>query len=158
MTTYKTLENDYVYKCCEMQISYSTKVKASERITAITSEALADAFRKFYPGGTIEYCEIMYAALLDAQYRIIGIIRCSEGVLDSAPLNFKKIMQAALLCNARAIAVCHNHPSGSLTPSSNDKEGTRKLMEMCRVMQYKFVDHVILTAESYFSFNDNGLL
>lgn len=158
MTTYKKMENEYVYKCCEMQITYSTKVKASERITAITSEALADAFRKFYPDGTIEYCEIMYTALLDAQYRIIGIIRCSEGVLDSAPLNFKKIMQAALLCNARAIAVCHNHPSGSLTPSSNDKEGTRKLMEMCRVMQYKFVDHIILTAESYYSFNDNGLL
>ena len=158
MTTYKKMENEYVYKCCEMQITYSTKVKATERITAITSEALADAFRKFYPDGTIEYCEIMYAALLDNQFRIIGIIRCSEGVLDSAPLNFKKIMQAALLCNAKAIAVCHNHPSGSLTPSSNDKEGTRKLMEMCRVMQYKFVDHIILTAESYYSFNDNGYL
>ena len=158
MTTYKKMENEYVYKCCEMQISYSTKIKASERITAITSEALADAFRKFYPDGTIEYCEIMYAALLDAQYRIIGIIRCSEGVLDSAMFNYKKIMQAALLCNAKAIAVCHNHPSGSLYPSSNDKEGTRKLMEMCRVMQYKFVDHIILTAESYYSFNDNGLL
>ena len=158
MTTYKKMENEYVYKCCEMQISYSTKIKASERIIVITSEALADAFRNFYPDGTIEYCEIMYAALLDNQFRIIGIIRCSEGVLDSAPFNFKKIMQAALLCNAKAIAVCHNHPSGSLSPSSNDKEGTRKLMEMCRVMQYKFVDHIILTAESYYSFNDNGLL
>ena len=158
MTTYKKMENEYVYKCCEMQISYSTNVKADERIAAITSEKLADAFRKFYPDGTIEYCEIMYAALLDNQFRIIGIIRCSEGVLDSAPFNYKKIMQAALLCNAKAIAVCHNHPSGSLSPSSNDKEGTRKLMEMCRVMQYKFVDHIILTAESYYSFNDNGLL
>ena len=158
MTTYKTMESEYVYKCCEMQISYSTKVKATERITATTSQALADAFRKFYPDGTIEYCEIMYAALLDNQFRITGIIRCSEGVLDSAPFNYKKIMQAALLCNAKAIAVCHNHPSGSLSPSSNDKEGTRKLMEMCRVMQYKFVDHIILTAESYYSFNDNGHL
>lgn len=158
MTTYKKMESEYVYKCCEMQITYSTKVKADERIAAITSEALADVFRKFYPDGTIEYCEIMYAALLDVQYRIIGIIRCSEGALDSAMFNYKKIMQAALLCNAKGIAICHNHPSGSLTPSSNDKEGTRKLMEMCRVMQYKFVDHIILTAESYYSFNDNGLL
>lgn len=158
MTTYKKMESEYVYKCCEMQITYSTKVKADERITAITSEALADAFRKFYPDGTLEYCEIMYAALLDAQYRIIGIIRCSEGALDSVQFNYKKIMQAALLCNARAIAICHNHPSGSLTPSTLDKEGTRKFMEMCRVMQYKFVDHVILTAESCFSFNDNGYL
>lgn len=158
MTTYKTLESEFVYKCCEMQITYSTKVKADERITAITSEKLADVFRNYYQYGTLEYCEIMYAALFDAQYRIIGIIRCSEGVLDSAPFNFKKIMQAALLCNARAIAICHNHPSGSLTPSSNDKEGTRKLMEMCRVMQYKLVDHIILTSESYYSFNDNGLL
>lgn len=158
MTTYKTMESEYVYKCCEMQISYSTKVKATERITAITSEKLADVFRNYYPDGTIEYCEIMYAALLDNQFRIIGIIRCSEGVLDSTPFNFRKIMQAALLCNAKAIAVCHNHPSGSLSPSSNDKEGTRKLMEMCRVMQYKFVDHIILTAEIYYSFNDNGHL
>ena len=152
------MESEYVYKCCEMQITYSTKVKADERIAVISSKALADAFRNFYPDGTIEYCEIMYAALLDAQYRIIGIIRCSEGALDSAMFNYKKIMQAALLCNARAIAICHNHPSGSLTPSTLDKEGTRKLMEMCRVMQYKFVDHVILTAESYFSFNDNGYI
>lgn len=158
MTTYKKMDSEYVYKCCEMQITYSTKVKASERIAAITSEALADAFRKFYPDGTIEYCEIMYAALLDNQFRIIGIIRCSEGVLDSSLFNYKKIMQAALLCNAKGIAICHNHPSGSLSPSSNDKEGTRKLLEMCRVMQYKFVDHIILTAESYYSFNDNGLL
>ena len=158
MTTYKKMESEYVYKCCEMQITYSTKVKATERITAITSEALADAFRKFYPDGTIEYCEIMFAALLDVQYRIIGIIRCSEGSLDSSLFNYKKIMQAALLCNAKGIAICHNHPSGSLSPSSNDKEGTRKLMEMCRVMQYKFVDHIILTAESYYSFNDNGHL
>lgn len=158
MTTYKTLENDYVYKCCEMQISYSTKVKAAERITAITSDTLADAFRKFYSDGTIEYCEIMYAALLDNQFRIIGIIRCSEGVLDSTPFNFKKIMQAALLCNAKAIAICHNHPSGSLIPSTLDKECTRKLMEMCRVMQYKLVDHIILTSESYYSFNDKGYL
>ena len=152
------MESEYVYKCCEMQISYSAKVKATERITAITSEALADAFRKFYPDGTLEYCESTYAALLDNQFRIIGIIRCSEGVLDSAPFNFRKIMQAALLCNAKGIVICHNHPSGSLTPSTLDKEGTRKLMEMCRVMQYKFVDHIILTAESYYSFNDNGLL
>ena len=158
MTTYKTMESEYVYKCCEMQITYSTKVKADERIAAITSEKLADVFRNYYQYGTIEYCEIMYAALLDNQFRIIGIIRCSEGVLDSAPFNFKKVMQAALLCNAKGIAICHNHPSGSLSPSSNDKEGTRKLMEMCRVMQYKFVDHIILTAESYYSFNDNGLL
>ena len=158
MTTYKTIESEYVYKCCEMEIRYSTKVKADERIVAITSEALADAFRNFYPDGAIEYCESMYAALLDNQFRIIGIIRCSEGVLDSAPFNFRKIMQAALLCNATGIAICHNHPSGSLTPSTLDKEGTRKLMEMCRVMQYKFVDHIILTAESYYSFNDNGHL
>lgn len=158
MTTYKKMEDEYVYKCCEMQITYSTKVKADERIAAISSKALADAFRKFYPDGAIEYCEIMYAALLDVQYRIIGIIRCSEGALDYALFNYKKIMQAALLCNAKGIAVCHNHPSGSLSPSSNDKEGTRKLMETCRVMQYKFVDHIILTAESYYSFNDSGLL
>lgn len=158
MTTYKKMESEYVYKCCEMQITYSTKVKADERIAAITSEKLADVFRNYYPDGTIEYCEIMYAALLDNQFRIIGIIRCSAGVLDSTPFNFRKIMQAALLCNAKAIAVCHNHPSGSLTPSTLDKEGTRKLMEMCRVMQYKFVDHIILTAESYYSFNDNGHL
>lgn len=158
MTTYKKIENEYVYKCCEMQITYSTKVKADERIAAITSEKLADVFRNYYQYGTIEYCEIMYAALLDAQYRIIGIIRCSEGALDSVQFNCKKIMQAALLCNARAIAICHNHPSGSLTPSTLDKEGTRKLMEMCRVMQYKFVDHIILTSEGYYSFNDNGHL
>lgn len=49
MTTYKKMENEYVYKCCEMQITYSTKVKADERIAAITSEKLADVFSQLLP-------------------------------------------------------------------------------------------------------------
>ena len=154
----KSIENDYVCKCCEMQISYSTKVKASERISAKCSEELAKSFRGFYPPGTIEYCEYTYAALLDNQFRIIGIIRCTEGVIDKTLFNFKKVFQAALLCNAKAIAICHNHPSGSLSPSEDDKRSTRQLQEMCRVMQYKLIDHIILTADNYYSFNDNGLL
>ena len=154
----KSIETEYVCKCCEMQISYSTKVKASERISAKCSEELAKSFRNFYSPGTIEYCEYTYAALLDNQFRIIGIIRCTEGVLDKAPFNFKKVFQAALLCNAKAIAICHNHPSGCLSPSEDDKRSTRQLQEMCRVMQFKLIDHIILTADNYYSFNDNGYL
>lgn len=106
----KAIETEYVCKCCEMQISYSTKVKASERISAKCSEELAKSFRNFYSPGT------------------------------------------------KAIAICHNHPSGSLSPSEDDKRSTRRLQEMCRVMQFKFIDHIILTADSYYSFNDNGNL
>lgn len=64
---YNQIKDSYVYKVAEMEIKYNTKVKASERTKVRYSSELADVFRGIYPEGTIEYCELSFAALLNKQ-------------------------------------------------------------------------------------------
>ena len=155
---YKKIQDSYVYNVAEMEIKYKTKVKASERTKVTYSCELADVFRGIYPEGTIEYCELGFAALLNKQNQVLGIIRLGEGSADGTILNIHKSLQAALLCNARGIAICHNHPSGNLQPSCKDDTITDKAKEMCNVMGYTLIDHIILSDESFFSYRDNGKL
>ena len=155
---YKKTQDSYVYKVAEMEIKYNTKVKASERTKVRYSSELADVFRGIYPDGTIEYCELSFAALLNKQNQVLGIIRLGEGSADGTSLNLHKALQAALLCNARGIAICHNHPSGNLQPSRMDDDITNKARQMCNVMGYQFIDHIILSDESFYSYRDNGKL
>lgn len=60
--------------------------------------------------------------------------------------------------NAISFIVAHNHPSGVLRPSQQDKELTERIMKCGKLMDIAFMDHVILTSDSYYSFADNGFM
>ena len=74
------------------------------------------------------------------------------------------ILKNAVECNATVIAVAHNHPSGSVRPSKEDINLTKKIKEACEIMDIKLLDHVLVGEHSssngnnYFSFYDNGML
>jgi DNA repair protein RadC len=68
------------------------------------------------------------------------------------------IFIAALKVPACSLVLCHNHPSGCLKPSAADQELTEKIRQAGAFLDIKLLDHLILTAESYFSFADQGLL
>ena len=73
-------------------------------------------------------------------------------------VDIRLILEAALRNQSTAIVLCHNHPSGSLTPSTMDKNLTRQLAEACRIMNIRLLDHVIVSDQGYFSFKDQGLM
>jgi len=54
--------------------------------------------------------------------------------------------------------LAHNHPSGNTNPSEDDKRITKQLKELCLLVDSPVLDHVILTADSYYSFADSGIL
>ena len=64
----------------------------------------------------------------------------------------------ALATACVGVIVCHNHPSGKLTPSKADKEVTLKIKDAGRTLDIKLLDHLIITEKSYFSFADDGIL
>lgn len=66
------------------------------------------------------------------------------------------IMSSALLCNATRIAVAHNHPSGTMTPSAADRSLTNKIIEAGKVLDIQLIDHIVMTTDSYYSFRDQG--
>ena len=66
------------------------------------------------------------------------------------------ILQGALLTNATGMILAHNHPSGSIRPSRQDDELTRKIVEASNFMDIKVNDHIILTNEEFYSYCDEG--
>ncbi len=82
----------------------------------------------------------------------------SRGTVDQATIYPREVVKRALLNEASAIILVHNHPSGVSTPSAADIELTNKIVVMCSHMNIAVHDHVIITANEYFSFKSNILL
>lgn len=82
----------------------------------------------------------------------------SQGTIDQAAIYPREIIKRALFNEASAIILVHNHPSGVSKPSNIDIELTNKIVETCASVNISVHDHVIITANEYFSFKSNMLL
>lgn len=95
---------------------------------------------------------------LDSRNRLIREHVVSVGSLNASIVHPREVFKPALSCSAAAIVVVHNHPSGDPAPSREDREVTRVICEAGRLLDVPLHDHVIVGADSYFSFRDAGLL
>lgn len=102
--------------------------------------------------------EEFWTLLLNQNHRLIKEVRIAHGGISEVSVDIRVIMREAVLANATILAVCHNHPSGSLRPSRADDALTRSIKEACGVMRLHFMDHVIITDGAYFSYHEEGLL
>lgn len=115
-----------------------------------------DIFRVMQPRiGNLPHEEI-WVLLLARNNRIIRMFRASQGGLTSSVFDIKVVMKEALVENAASLALCHNHPSGNLTPSRSDDAMTEKCVTACRDLDIAMLDHLIVTAQGYFSYRDAG--
>lgn len=102
--------------------------------------------------------EVSYAILLDNKNRIIKEIRISEGSLTASIVHPREVFNPAIKESASAIVFVHNHPSGDPTPSDEDLEVTRRLVETGKIIGIKVLDHVVIGNRIYTSFVDKGLI
>jgi DNA repair protein RadC len=104
--------------------------------------------------------EIMAVLMLDGKNRITSIHRVSEGSLNQSIVHPREVFKAAILANSAAIILCHNHPTGDTTPSSEDISITRRLKESGEILGIKVLDHIIVNTETgeYLSFIERGLI
>ncbi len=103
--------------------------------------------------------EVLSVVFLDASYAIIDSQVVAEGTITVNTIYPRELIKIALEYNASAMVIAHNHPSGNLQPSSQDKELTRSLHLICSFMHIKLLDHLIIGAgEQVFSFADHGLM
>ncbi len=100
--------------------------------------------------------EEFWAILMNQNYRLIKKVRISHGGITETAVDIRIIMKEAVLANATILAVCHNHPSGNLTPSRADEGLTRSIRHACEIMNLHFIDHVIVTDGQYYSFHEQG--
>lgn len=102
--------------------------------------------------------EEAWVILLNNNQRQIKKIRISSGGLTETLVDIRIVIKEALIANATAIILCHNHPSGNCRPSRADDDLTNRLTKACVTMRLKLVDHVVIVDGDYYSYGDEGKL
>ena len=127
----------------------------SERLTA--PQQAANAFCEIIGDPDREFFATL---MLDGKNRITGLHVVSEGSLNQSIVHPRETFKAAILANAAAVILAHNHPSGDTAPSREDRDITRRLQEAGELLGIKVLDHVIVATDTgnYMSFTESGLL
>ena len=127
--------------------------KVEERTTILSSK---DVYECFYPLMCDLPTEECWVLLLNQASKIIDKVKIGSGGLNATAVDVRCILREALLKRASAIALCHNHPSGSIRPSREDDRLTQQVNQASQCMNIRLVDHVILTDGAFYSYADEG--
>lgn len=95
---------------------------------------------------------------LNRANRIIYIETVSKGGTASTLVDVKLVMKSAVDKLSSGLIFVHNHPSGNLQPSAADDKLTKQLKAAAELLDIRVLDHVIITSQGYYSYNDNGRL
>ena len=124
-----------------------------ERRTILSSK---DVYECLYPLMCDLPTEECWVLLLNQASKLIDKVKISAGGLSATAVDVRCILREALLKRASAIALCHNHPSGSIRPSREDDLLTKQVAQASECMNIRFIDHVILTDGAFYSYADEG--
>jgi len=143
----------------EIDIIYRPKIKASERPHVKNSQDAVKIFRMFFNDDTIEHHEEFKVMLLNRGNKVLGIKNLSSGGTSGTVVDVVHILQLAIKTNARGIVLCHNHPSGNLSPSQSDIEITKKIKTAAAFHDLSVIDHLIVdSGYRFYSFADEGII
>ncbi len=135
------------------------RVKFSPQALYNPSDAqryLQDMIRSMGQSDREHFCILM----LNAKNITIGMNIVSIGGLSSASVHPREVLKPAILANASAIILGHNHPSGDLTPSASDKDVTKRIVYAASIIGILVHEHLVINMEDdgYFSFAEHGFI
>lgn len=113
----------------------------SERPQISSPAIAAELFQPFL--ASLDH-EELWIALLDTQNRVCRLQKLYQGTLNSSAIRVAEIFRGAILNNAAAIIIAHNHPSGNLTPSNEDISTTRAIVAAGKLLDILVEDHLII--------------
>ncbi|EJX0634398.1 DNA repair protein RadC [Salmonella enterica] len=130
---------------------------AAESTVKITSPSLFVDYVK------LQFCdherEHFCVLFLNNQNRIIATETLFSGTLNNVEVHPRVIARKALLHNAHALLLAHNHPSGEISPSQADKLITERIVSSLSMFDIRILDHIIISpGDGYYSFTEHGLL
>lgn len=134
--------------------------RRSEEPTLVRKEihSSVDLFNYFLPKMQDLPHEECYVLLMNQACKVLGHLLVSRGGLTETAVDIRMIMREALLKRATVLALCHNHPSGSLRPSADDDRLTDRLSNSCKMMGIRLLDHIIVTDSGFYSYCEEGRL
>ena len=139
------LEKEYSVNCPEVE----RKISSPEHVARLAKYHLRLHER------TEEY---LYMICVNNKLVVTGIFELSHGNVNSSIMSVREILQKALLANAVSIFIMHNHPSGDPTPSREDIQVTKRLVDAGEIVGVQVLDHLIIGRPGYVSLKDKGYL
>ncbi|WP_346238956.1 RadC family protein [Niabella insulamsoli] len=121
----------------------------------VTAKETADFLKERLKDYQHEVFAVIY---LNRSSKIISFDIISEGGISGTVADPRVILKHAIEKNAVALILSHNHPSGSLRPSRADEYLTEKIKQAASLLDIQVLDHVIVSADGYYSFADDGLI
>jgi len=111
-----------------------------------------DAYQQFrYDGLVAKEQEALYVLALNARHRVLASIMVALGGANQVHVKPKEIFRPAIMVNAAAVIVGHNHPSGDATPSVDDRAMTESLQKAGELLGIPLLDHLVVTRGSFWS-------
>lgn len=153
MIKYKTKLTEDKRVSLEKEIS----VNRPDMVSIIRSPEDANSVARGFMHLHEESEEYLYMICMNVKNKIIGVFEVSHGNVNSSIVGVREIFQKALLANAVSIIVMHNHPSGDCTPSREDIEVTKRMVEAGKIIGVEVLDHIIV-GDNYCSLKEKGYL
>lgn len=142
----------------EIELLYRNKLPAEERYSVRTAETAYEIFLKSWDRNKIDLVEQFKVMLLDNRCSCLGISHISTGGIAHCLTDPRLIFAAAIKGRATQIILAHNHPSGNLEFSEEDKRLTSKLVEGGKFLDIRVSDHLVVTPYGFKSFAQELML
>jgi DNA repair protein RadC len=139
----------------KVQLVKDGNIKIEQRPVILSPDDVAAIM---YPVVELLAEEHSYALLLNIKNRVNAIHEVSIGSLGAAIIHPREVFRAAILSNAASIILVHNHPSGDPTPSPEDVDLTKRLVEAGSLIDIPILDHIIVCPGRYASLKERGVL
>ncbi|WP_018338240.1 JAB domain-containing protein [Butyricimonas synergistica] len=146
-------KNEQLLKVAEVELSYKTTIKAKDRIKINDANDVYTLSKQLL-GNSMEHHEEVYLIMLNNSMKVLGVSQVSKGGTNQTIVDPKIILQLSILSNASKVILIHNHPSGGLKPSWQDDNLTKTINKIMTLLEIPLIDHVIVTAEGYYSYCD----
>lgn len=140
-----------LFRVREPVLRYRTVAKLRELVRS--AEDIASLFRKVAPNNVQEHICLF---CLDGSHAVVNCSRLFTGTANSSTIHPREVFQIAVLTGACAIIVAHNHPSGILTESQQDRAVTKRLKEAGKLVGIPLLDHVIVSDDGFRSAAADG--
>ena len=116
----------------------------------------ADAANLVIPAMSVLQREELWLMALNTRNRVKAIVKVYQGSANSSQIKIGELLRAALLKDAQAVVLVHNHPSSDVTPSP-DVAVTRAFVEACKLLDITCLDHIVVGGGKYASLKERGL-
>ena len=147
-----------LFAVSEVELVYRSKVKPADRPQVFGAASAYDILLTAWDKNKIEMVEQFNILVLDRQNHCLSFSNIATGGISECSVDAKVVFATALKQRGSGIILAHNHPSGSLKPSSADERITELLCEGGKILQIPIRDHLIVSPRGYFSFVEEGLL